>query len=126
MGEVYLQICDYQNAFENLLLSIEIFNKIGSKDEELDFLFILGKLWYSVGDVEELYQIVNKYEFITLTDSKWIEKKEINHKYLKLLYEILSGKLILPENEVLQLLSGCLINEKQNYYVEITYYIQNF
>ena len=121
MGEVYLQICDFQNAFENLIISIEIFNKIGNIEEELNFLFILGKLWYSVGDAEELYQILNKYELITLTDSKWMEKKEINHVYLKLLYEVLSGKLILQESDILQLLSRCLKNEEKNYYVEITY-----
>ncbi|MDP2364834.1 MAG: tetratricopeptide repeat protein, partial [Ignavibacteria bacterium] len=126
MGEVYLQICDYQNAYENLIKSIEIYNKINNSEEELNILFLLGKFWYSVGDAEELYQTLNKYELITLTENIKSEKKEINQIYLKLLYEILSGKLILQETEILQLLYKCLTNEEHNYYVEIIYVYSEF
>ena len=126
LGEVYFQICDYQNAFENLTKSLEIFKTINEKEEELNFLFILGKFWFSIGDVNELSEILNKYELISLTENKWSEKKEINQIYLRLLYEILSEKLVLPENEILQLLDKCLSSEEHNYYVEIIYLYSEF
>jgi serine/threonine protein kinase len=119
IGEVNLQICDFQNAYENLLKSIELFGKLNNPEEELNILFLFGKYWYSIGDVEELYQTLNKFEFISLKENKKSEKKEINHQYLKLLYEMLSGKIILQENEILQLLRSCLTIQEHNYYIEI-------
>ena len=126
MGEVYLQICDFQNALENIVKSNEIFNKINNTEEELNFLFILGKFWYTVGNHEELYQTLINYELISSKENKQSEKKEIHNLYLRLLYEILSGKIILTENEILNLLNRCLINKEQNYYLEIICFYSEF
>ena len=126
MGEVYLQICDYQNSFENLVKSIEISNKIYNTEGELSFLFILGKFWYTVGDIEELYQILNEYEIISLKENKNLEKREVNHLYLRLLYEVFSEKLMMQESEISNLLNSCLKNEEHNHYIEIIYLYSEF
>ena len=126
MGEVYLQICDYQNAFENLIKSIEISNRINNTEVELNFLFIIGKYWFSIGDVKELYGILNKFELILITVDKKSEKSKLNQIYLRLLYEILSGNLILQEYEILQLLNSCLTNKEHNYYLEIIHLYSEF
>ena len=121
LGEVYLQICDYQRAFENLTKSVSIFNKIHSDAEELDFLFILGKFWFAIGDVGELSRLVDKFEGRIKEKSKVSDNKNINYLYLKFLQEVLSGKLILEHNDVLQLLETCYSEEKHNYYLEILF-----
>ena len=121
MGEVFLQICDYQNAYENLLNCINIFNQINNKEEKLNYLYIFGKFWFAIGDVNELSKIITEIQVIIEKGGKEQDKIDINYLYIRLLKETLSGKLILSDNEISELLESCYSNEKYNYYLEILY-----
>lgn len=68
MGEVYFIICDYQNAYESLILSYDLFKSLNNDKEGLSTLLILGKFWFTIGDVKELNKIINNYEVTSLVD----------------------------------------------------------
>ena len=62
IGEVNLQCCDYQNSYINILQAIDIFSEINNKEQEQYFLFVLGKLFFELGDKDELFVVCGKYE----------------------------------------------------------------
>ena len=92
MGEVYLQISDYQNSLICLNESIEFFKSLENKEDELYFLYMLGKFWFLIGDKDELSQVINKYELISLTEKQLSEKASTHFTYLKMFVSILYEK----------------------------------
>lgn len=96
IGEVNMQCCDYQNSYINLLQAIEIFNEINNKEQELYYMFILGRLFYLLGDQEELIKIFDNYENKmsgslkeSLSDNSY---EKMNYYCLKFFIEVLNKK----------------------------------
>ena len=86
LGEVFLSMCEYQNALDSLKDSIDIFRQLQNKEEELQSMFMLGKLYYIVGDFDRLNQIIKEFE--TEANSTRInEKHNLNYQYLVCLSE---------------------------------------
>jgi serine/threonine protein kinase len=121
MGEVYFIICDYQNAYESLILSYDLFKSLNNDKEGLSTLLILGKFWFTIGDVKELNKIINNYEVTSLVDIQKSDKSTLNLLYLRLLKNLLFGTQIINETDVLQLLEGYLAIEEKNLYLETIY-----
>ena len=87
LGEVYLVLCEYEKAIDSLENAAEIFEALGNKVEQAEAVFLLGKLFYSLGDINNLNQVIQKYSGFSLN----LEKSDFNFSYLKLLYDQLNG-----------------------------------
>ncbi|MCL5031436.1 MAG: protein kinase [Bacteroidetes bacterium] len=94
LGEVFLSMCEYQNALESLKDSIEIFRQLQNKEEELQALFMLGKLYFIIGDFEQLNQIIKIFES-EMNEGTVAEKHKLNHQYLVCLFDT-SGEDLEP------------------------------
>jgi tetratricopeptide (TPR) repeat protein len=88
LGEVYLQTCDYQNAYDNLNKALVIFNQLKNKEEALNVIYVLGKFWFIIGESEELEKIINQYEYSLFTEDNNSERNNLIFNYLKLLVKI--------------------------------------
>ncbi len=88
MGEVYLILCEFEKAMDVLIKASEIFKELDNKVEQAEAEYLLGKLYYSLGDENNFYRVIQKYSEFSLT----LEKAEFNYDYLKVLYDQLNGK----------------------------------
>jgi tetratricopeptide (TPR) repeat protein len=92
MGEVYMQLCDYQNSYENLSRAGEIFAQLNNREEELNVLFLQGKFWFIIGAIDQLKQIIERYEYYSLTLEGLSEKLKLNLDFLRLLIIFIESK----------------------------------
>lgn len=88
LGEVYLHTCDYQNAYDNLNKALVIFNQLKNKEDALHVIYLLSKFWFVIGEVEELENTINQYEYYLMTEENNSEKNNLNFNYLKLLLKV--------------------------------------
>jgi len=90
IGEVNSQCCDYQNGYNNLLQAIEIYGELNNKEQELYFLYTLGKLFLELGDKDELLKVCEKYELCLTSIALPKDNEENNYNCLKLLKHIIA------------------------------------
>ena len=88
MEKFIIQTCDYQNAYDSLNKSLNIFNELKNKEEALSVLYLLGKLWFTIGESDELKKIINQYEYYLVTEENNSEKNNLNFNYLNLLLKL--------------------------------------
>lgn len=124
IGEVNLECCDYQNSFLNLTQAIEIFNEINNKEQELYFLFILGKLFFEVGDTDELLKVYNRYELSIITNSQAKQNEQNHLNHLKLLYQILTKNV--DENKITMLFDKIENANFEDSQIEILFIFINY
>jgi serine/threonine protein kinase len=122
LGELYFQTCEYQNSFDYLSKALTIFRELDNKEEEINTLFLLGRFWFIIGDIEELDKIVNKYEYHLYTEENLSEKFQINYNYLKLMKNALDIKVTVDTLEFLKILSKSSELGEMNLYVEILFF----
>lgn len=91
MGEVNLQTCDFQNAFDNLTRSEELFSQLKNRDGQLNALFVLGRFWFVIGEIVELENTLNQYEYFLMIDEMKTEKNDFYFRYLKFLLLVNDG-----------------------------------
>lgn len=97
LAETYLPICEYQKCYESLKKAFEIF-KLQKEINEAEILFIYGKLFYEIGDAENLKKNIDLFEEINIkTELSEIQKNHL--ELLNLLYLEISGKDIIREIE---------------------------
>ena len=82
LSEANLDICNYQEAYDSLNRAREIFSKLANIDEEAEVLFLLGKLYYLLGDENAISEIIKSYREILIEVS---ERHKNNIEFLKLL-----------------------------------------
>src|SRR3989339_801404 len=82
LGEINLDMCNYQDAYDSLTKAKQIFNNLANIDEEAEVLFLLGKLYFTVGVRDELNSIINLYK---KTLSEITERHKNNIEFLELL-----------------------------------------
>jgi serine/threonine protein kinase len=90
MGEVYLLTCEFEKSREAVESSIKIFNNLKNLNEELESLFLFGKLSFIIGDMQNL-NITIKAIKEKIKDEKAIDKHKINYDLLKQLNSIAEG-----------------------------------
>ena len=118
LGEVYIQTCDYQNAYDSLNKSLNIFSGLKNKDEAMSVLFLLGKLWFTLGESEELKKISNQYEYFLMAEENNSEKNTLNFSYLNLLLKLNTNESFDPGNDLSPILQKANSISEQNLYVE--------
>ena len=108
LSEANLDICNYQEAYDLLIKAREIFNKLANIDEEAEVIFLLGKLYYLIGDQNAISEMIKSYKEILVEVN---ERHKNNIQFLELLsknsYE---GKLIKEVRDKYQEL-----NDRGNY-----------
>jgi serine/threonine protein kinase len=118
LGEVYIQTCEYQNAFDSLNKSLNIFNELGNKEEALSVLYILGKLWFTIGESDELKKIINQYEYYLVTEENNSEKNNLNFIYLNLLLKLNTNESFNLKSDLSLILEKAKSISEPNLYVE--------
>lgn len=83
-GEVYLFLCDYQNTINSLNNAIEIFTELQNKNEKSEALFLLGKTYFKIGEMNQLKIIYNQLKEL-LHNYESAERTKLNIKFLELL-----------------------------------------
>jgi len=90
LGEVYLNICEYDLALTNLEQAKEIFNNIENREEEAEEMFLFGQCYFHLGETERLNTIIKNY-----TSSFEKNNLPIKHKskidYLNILFSFCKG-----------------------------------
>jgi serine/threonine protein kinase len=104
LGEVYLQSCEYQNAFDNLVRAGELFKQIDNTQDQLNILYLLGKFWSVIGEINELEKIINEFEYHLIVEGNNTEKNKLNFNYLKLLLNLNTNKSFDLVNELSEIL----------------------
>ena len=118
MGEVYLQTCDYQSAFDNLTKAAELFYQMKNRDEQLNTLFVLGRFWFVIGESEELEKILNQYEYFLLTDEMKSEKNDFNYRFLKFLMKLKVDNFFDIKAELSSILEASITISENDLYTE--------
>lgn len=83
-GEVYLFLCDYQNAINSLNNAIEIFTELQNSNEKSEALFLLGKTYFKIGEMNQLKIAYNQLKELLHT-YETAERAKLNIKFLELL-----------------------------------------
>jgi tetratricopeptide (TPR) repeat protein len=84
LSEIYLITCEYENAIETVENSIKIFNNLKNLNEEMESLFLLGKLSFIIGDYQNLNTVIEVMKSKIL-DEKIVDKHKTNYNFLQLL-----------------------------------------
>jgi serine/threonine protein kinase/tetratricopeptide (TPR) repeat protein len=92
LGEIYLLTCEYEKSIEVVENSIKIFNNLKNLNAELESLFLLGKLSFIIGDLQNLNIVIEDMKE-KIKDEKTVDKNRINFNFLKLLCSIPNGNL---------------------------------
>ncbi len=85
LGEVQTITCEYEKAIESLQSAVHIFEELDNSLEKGEALFLLGKLYFELGDIENLsivYKIYNEIHQLKL------ERLDFNYNYLGILFEL--------------------------------------
>jgi serine/threonine protein kinase/tetratricopeptide (TPR) repeat protein len=121
-GEFYLFLCDYQNTINSLNNAIEIFTELQNTNEKSEALFLLGKTYFKIGEMNHLKIAYNQLKELLRT-YETAERTKLNIKFLELLInanrENRTALEIVKEiaNEYL------LQEDKMNYFETMTYLI---
>ncbi len=86
LGEVYLILSEYEKSINALNKASEIFATLENKVEQSEAEFLLGKLFYGLGDISSLSGVIKKYSKYSLH----LDRSEFNYNYLNLLHDIMN------------------------------------
>lgn len=124
LGEIYLFICEYQNAIEYLSSARDNFHKIQNELEESESLFMLGKLFYKIGDFERLAVIINELESIAGLN-KDISRMNLHINYLQHIRQLFS-KHDIDEDQVEKVAAEYISQEDKINYFEVIKLLVNY
>jgi serine/threonine protein kinase len=93
LGEIYLLTCEFEKSIEAIENSIKIFNYLKNLNEEMESLFLLGKLSFTISDIQNLNFVIGVMKE-KINDEKIVDKHKINYNFLQLLYSISNGNLV--------------------------------
>jgi tetratricopeptide (TPR) repeat protein len=97
LAEIYLFTCEYEKSIEAIDKSIKIFQNIKNLNEEMESLFLLGKLYFTICDLQDLNIVIQELKE-KMEDEKTVEKHKLNCNLLSQLYSISNGDFYEAEN----------------------------
>jgi serine/threonine protein kinase/tetratricopeptide (TPR) repeat protein len=125
LGELYVFTCEYQKGVEYLESARENFDKIQNVIEASEALFLLGKLYFKIGDDNKLYEIIADLAKINEINETPI-KLDLNLNLLKSLRQIAMKKEINVE-DVKKVANDYMVQEEKiNYFDSITLLVNYF
>jgi tetratricopeptide (TPR) repeat protein len=87
IAETYLSTCDFEKAIDAVGKAIKISDNLKNLNEELESIFLYGKICFNAGDLKGL-QIIIEEMGEKIKEIKIIEKHHINYNFLKQLNSI--------------------------------------
>ena len=122
LSEIYIITCDYQKAIDYLNGAINSFKQLENINEELEALYLLGKLNFILGDFENLNNVFKKYK----SYAKGNNLSEKHNNYFRFLTILIKHNQD-PKHDTLESLSSLrhfFLEEKDYYdYVFITSFL---
>src|SRR5690606_33966379 len=99
-------------SYDYLIKAFNLFDEIGSEEEKIHTLVALGKLWYTLGDFEQVCKAQDKIEQLS---SKIINNEGQNYFYLNILKYLLelNPKNTLLKNEKIESFFDWIINNPE-------------
>jgi serine/threonine protein kinase/tetratricopeptide (TPR) repeat protein len=124
LGEVYLFICEYQNAMDVLNNALETFQELQNTLEESETLFLIGKLCFRTGDYTKLLEIITRLNKLSeLSDST--ERMKLHLKFLQSIHQLEVHNKI-EFDKLIKITENYLIQaERVNYFDAVTILIYN-
>ncbi len=61
LGEIYVTVCEFQNAYDSLTNAINFLNQLNYSYLEYERLFIIAKLFFEIGDYDQFSNIVKEF-----------------------------------------------------------------
>src|ERR1035437_1648763 len=92
LSEIYMLTCEFEKSIEAIEKSIKIFNNLKNLNEEMESLFLLGKLSFTIDDLQNLNITIEVIKE-RINDEKIINKHKINYDFLMQLNSISNGNL---------------------------------
>jgi tetratricopeptide (TPR) repeat protein len=92
LSEIYMLTCEFEKSIEAIEKSIKIFNNLKNLNEEMESLFLLGKLFFTIDDLQNLNITIEVIKE-RINDEKIINKHKINYDFLMQLNSISNGNL---------------------------------
>lgn len=92
LGELNMELCEFDKAYEILLNTANYFNKPGLEQESSETLFILGQLFILIGDTENFKLTLDEFKNLLLKNNL-PQKAHANFKLLNLAVEIRPDKI---------------------------------
>jgi len=120
LAEVYINTCEYDKAVDSLNSSIQIFHKLKNINEELESLYLLGKTYFIVGDLDQLSLIIDIVKS-KVYDERVIEKNKFNYTLLQQLILILAGNNDTVINTLKELRISYLEQNDSNNFIFISF-----
>jgi tetratricopeptide (TPR) repeat protein len=102
LGEVYITTCEYQLSIDTLEKAESIFMKTRNIEEEVHVIFLVCKLYYILGLLEQLKSKVNSLENI-VSRNKISAKHELYIKYHNQMLLILDANKHASINELINI-----------------------
>ncbi len=93
LGEVFMESCEFQNSYNSLQKALGIFNQTSNAEEEFETMFMLGKLYFVLGDEAGLSEITSDLKRTIFENPLW-EKQKINLEFLEQLRGFNNGNLL--------------------------------
>ncbi len=75
LGEAHFYLCEYQKAYDSLNEALNIFQKKNLPEDEMEALFLLGKLFYKIG-------LKKEFSKVTESSEKLIKENSLSGKHL--------------------------------------------
>lgn len=128
LGEVYLEICEYQKSFEVLKIAEKVFLELNNKDELLEVYLLYARLYIIVENSamvsvysEKIKLLKNKnsnrekllIDFVKTLEKILLEKSIDNTALIELMNNLYSSKDKLIASDILFVLAEKLINNEE-------------
>ena len=113
LSELYFLTCEYQKAFEYINIAINTFKQLNNLAEELEAVFLLGKLNFIIGDYESLNLILEK--LIIYMENNKLSEKFKNYFHILMISYNLTKKVATDYSDQLNIIRKFTLNEKNEY-----------
>ncbi|MGA9295747.1 MAG: serine/threonine-protein kinase [Ignavibacteriaceae bacterium] len=64
LAETYFIYCEYQKSLDSLGLLSKVLSKINNSEIQISSLFLLGKIYFIIGDIQKLDKIISECDLI--------------------------------------------------------------
>jgi serine/threonine protein kinase/Tfp pilus assembly protein PilF len=103
LGEIYYLTCNYTEALRHAKEARYIFQKIQDANEELESLFLTGKIYTEIGCHENINRTISEFEKLLRNQ---VAKHEYNYRFLKVLTKKKSLNFFHEIKDIIRYYSG--------------------
>ncbi len=122
LGEIYLVLCEYDEALNYLENAAYNLNMLKNANEESEALYLLARLYLTVGDPSSFDKIIERYSALH-KEQLLIEKNNTYLRYLRLISDYHFGRSK-PDLHDMRLIRNYFLEQKEKLkFIESSFYI---